>query len=455
LLLQFYSDRVVAIVLFLLTFGTNYLNYAAVDNGMSHCWLFTIYVFLLLNTYYFYRDFKMKYAIRVGLLVGLATLTRPTDAISGLIPLLWGMESVSLSAIKNQWTLLVRNIRPFLIAVVCALLVVSVQFVYWKYVSGHWLVYSYGDQGFSWMHPHALLYSFNYRSGWFNYAPMLLLGVAGFLPFIRSGKNKVAVVCFFFLNYYIVSAWDIWWYGGRAMVQSYPVLLFPMASLVSVALDRKAVLLLLTPLALLFVYFNFWITWQYHRGKLYDADAMTKAYYLRVIGRWDVPRRTLELRDVTDLYEGPPCAMKLVYQNDFEKDTGVHFTHNAIHGNTSAIMSNSVQMTPVLTFPFTVAGSQWLRVQGTFRIGAKEWTIWNMPQFIVRLIDNTKGGDEENRIVKENRIKITRLLGENQTMDIATDLKLPPRKYDMVSILFWDAGSDKEVIIDDIKAWAF
>ena len=78
-----------------------------------------------------------------------------------------------------------------------------------------------------------------------------------------------------------------------------------------------------------------------------------------------------------------------------------------------------------------------------------------MPQFIVRLIDNTKGGDEENRIVKENRIKITRLLGENQTMDIATDLKLPPRKYDMVSILFWDAGSDKEVIIDDIKAWAF
>ena len=49
LLLLYYADRVVAITLFLIACGTNYLNYAAVDSGMSHTWLFTIYVSLLLR----------------------------------------------------------------------------------------------------------------------------------------------------------------------------------------------------------------------------------------------------------------------------------------------------------------------------------------------------------------------------------------------------------------------
>ena len=53
LLLNFYPDKTVAVTLILLVFGTNYLNYSAVDCGMSHCWLFTIYVFILLNTHYY------------------------------------------------------------------------------------------------------------------------------------------------------------------------------------------------------------------------------------------------------------------------------------------------------------------------------------------------------------------------------------------------------------------
>ena len=33
-------------------------------------------------------------------------------------------------------------------------LVGFIQLAYWKYASGEWLVYSYEDQGFSWLKPH-------------------------------------------------------------------------------------------------------------------------------------------------------------------------------------------------------------------------------------------------------------------------------------------------------------
>lgn len=90
LFLFYYSDVVVSVLLILLVLGSNYLEYAAIDGGMSHCWLFTVYVLILLNTHYFYQSFRIKYAIRLGLLIGLATLTRFTDVIACIIPFIVG-----------------------------------------------------------------------------------------------------------------------------------------------------------------------------------------------------------------------------------------------------------------------------------------------------------------------------------------------------------------------------
>ncbi|MCS6917068.1 MAG: hypothetical protein NZM08_05240, partial [Chitinophagales bacterium] len=42
LLLRYFSDRVVALILLAYVAGTNYLNYAAVDQAMTHSVLFTI-----------------------------------------------------------------------------------------------------------------------------------------------------------------------------------------------------------------------------------------------------------------------------------------------------------------------------------------------------------------------------------------------------------------------------
>ena len=445
---MFYEDKVVAIVLVLLVVGSNYLNYSAIDTGMPHSWLFTVYVFLLLNTVYFYQSFKIRYAVRIGLLVGLATLTRPTDIISCLIPLLWGMESMSVTAIRKQFVVFIQHYKPLVVACICAAGVIFIQLIYWKYVSGHWIVYSYGDQGFSWRHPHAILYALNYKSGWLTYAPVMFIAIIGIIPFIKNGKNKIAILTFFLLNYYIVSAWNIWWYGGRAMIQSYPVLLFFIASLVHVVLKRKVFLFVFAPVALVFIYFNIWLTIQEHGGGLYDSECMTKSYFWRVAGRWEAPPGTIFLKDITEVYEQNPKDTQLVYQNDFIPDTGSCYFTDTVKGTKSILLNKEHQNSHIYKFPFMGKNTKWIRVQATFHCEEKEYYLWGMAEFIVRLVN-------KNKLVKENMIRVYRVLEPHETKAIALDMKLPDVHYDSVNIYFWNAGSDKPIWINNLKVWTF
>jgi hypothetical protein len=190
LLLLYFEDKVAAILLLLLVIGTNYLNYASIDGGMTHAWLFSLYTFLLLNTHYFYKNPSVKYAARIGMLIGLMILIRPSEMVAVWIPLLWGMESFSAAEIRNKLSFLKEQMPKLLVAVVCVILVGSIQIAYWKYTSGHWLVFSYGgdDKGFSWLPPHTD--KFSYRSGWIMYTPLMLMAIIGFVPFAKKVKTK-------------------------------------------------------------------------------------------------------------------------------------------------------------------------------------------------------------------------------------------------------------------------
>src|SRR5690606_28282352 len=93
ILLQYFKDSTVAVALLILVFGTNYLNYAAIDQCMTHSPLFTIYTLIIYFSIHFYKKEKKSTAIFLGFLCGLATLIRPTEIISIFIPLLWGVNN--------------------------------------------------------------------------------------------------------------------------------------------------------------------------------------------------------------------------------------------------------------------------------------------------------------------------------------------------------------------------
>ena len=82
-----------AITLILLAFGTNYLNYSGIGGAHTHNWLFTIYALLIHFSIRWHRKPSYLDSIAIGVCVGLAALTRPTDIISFLIPLLWGFTT--------------------------------------------------------------------------------------------------------------------------------------------------------------------------------------------------------------------------------------------------------------------------------------------------------------------------------------------------------------------------
>jgi len=277
---------------------------------------------------------------------------------------------------------------------------------------------------------------------------MMMLAVVGIIPFLKNGRNRVAILTFIFINYYIVSAWDIWWYGGRAMVQSYPLFMFPLAALVSAALDRKLLTWILAPIALLFLYMNIWIIYQYHHGSLYDCDNMTKNYYWRVAGRWSAPENTLILRENVDLFEGTPKDLRTVYEQNFSKDTGSMYMPHADSIGNSLRLDKDHQVSETYKFPLTGKNATWLRVQGTFHCNDKEYDIWKMTQFVVRLMNKDK-------VVKEHMLRVYHFLDKGQTKDISLDMELPHEQFDSVNIFLWNAGSEQPLWIDDLKAWSF
>ena len=71
-----------------------------------------------------------------------------------------------------------------------------------------------------------------------------------------------------------------------------------------------------------------------------------------------------------------------------------------------------------------------------------------MAQFVVKL--TYKGN-----VVKQNMIRVYRLLGVNDTKNISIDMKLPEAPYDSVNIFFWNADSDKPLWISDLQTVTF
>lgn len=447
-LLRYYSDQVTAWLLLLLVAGTNYLNYAGIDTGMSHTWLFTLYVFLLLNTDLFYQTHKRKYALRIGLIVGLATLTRPTEIISVLLPLLWGLNSLSIGDIRKRLLFFVDHKGALLSAVLIAAAVMMIQSVYWKYASGDWIVYSYQDQGFNWLRPHIKQYPFNYETGWITYCPMLLLPFVSLLPFWVKKTNRVAILSFFLINFYIVSAWNVWQYGGRAMVQSYPVQFFILGALIEQAMRRNWLKLILFPVVALFLYLNIWVVYHYHAGQV-DLSFVTKEFYWRALGRWKLDPEINKLKDTKEIFTGTAKSKTLLFSENFERDSMVvsETAIPVIEGKGALLLTASHQESPHWKLNLSPGKAGWMRVQATFRIDQKEWDHWKQAQLTIVC----RKADQE---LKRNMIRVQPFMNGYDTRIIHLDARLPSN-CDAVEVFFWNAESGLPLMVDDLSVWTF
>jgi len=294
ILLHFFDEKIAAIVLLITVLGTNYFQLTAFEGFLSHNYLFTLYTFILWYTIRWHEHPRVRYAILLGVAMGLSVVTRPSELTCLLIPVLWGI--CSKETFKTKWHLVSRNWQHLLLLSLAMLLVGFPQLLYWKITTGQWLYYSYNNagEGFDFIRPYLYQVLFGFRKGWFVYTPVMAFAVAGFYYLYK--QNRVlfpAIFIYFLINLYVVSSWTCWWYAGgsysqRALISSYVILALPLGYLVRELLrTRRGTYMPIFGVIFLLMLLNLFQTWQWMHGIL-DRTRMTRAYYCAIFGKTSV-----------------------------------------------------------------------------------------------------------------------------------------------------------------------
>ncbi len=287
--LRFYFSKwITGLVLLAIGLGTNLFWYSSLEPGMAHVYDFALAAIFIYLTIIWYQKINFLRSILLGIVLGLLTLIRHVNVLFVIIFLLYGVQNGE--ELKRKWTLYKDKFLYLLIIAVFAFLMVIPQLVYWKTVTGHWIYYSYGNQGFFFLHPHILDVLFSFRKGWFVYTPVMVFAVLGIYSLLRRFKAFFWPVLIFLVVYlYIASSWWCWWYGGslgqRELIDIYPVMALPLAGFFHAIKQWKAgvkntIAALVFLSALLGVFYNF----QYYYGAIH-WDSMTKRAYFDSFGR--------------------------------------------------------------------------------------------------------------------------------------------------------------------------
>jgi hypothetical protein len=275
ILIRYYKDSIVAITLFLLVIASNAIQYIAIEGGQSHGYIFPLYVFILYCTIRWHENYKLIWSFLIGLIIGIATISRPTEAIMLLIPLLWNKNNVQLW--NEKWQKIKQQKTHLIVVFIGGFLGILPQLIYWKRITGSWIY----DVGSKWdfLNPHFRVLV-GWEKGWFIYTPVTMLFVIG-LFFLKQKPFKTAIITFCILNIYIIISWHIWRYGGsystRALVQSYPVFAIPLAGIVDYIMSKKLKWVFI-PLSIYLIIFNLFQLRQYNLGILHYDDMNRKFY---------------------------------------------------------------------------------------------------------------------------------------------------------------------------------
>ena len=281
---RYLSDAHSAITVLSIALGTNLFYYAAFASGMGHPFLFFLCALLLERTDAWYREPSLARAMTIGTIIGLATLARPTCLLFALVPLCYGIRNGGLRELAH-------HAKHWIAAGVVAFLCSLPQLVYWKATTGSFLFWSYGDEGFDFLHPHVVDGLFSFRKGWFVYTPLALVahgGVHLLFRDVRTRSYPILLLLFFAPFLYITFSWNCWWYGGgfgsRVLVESLPLLALPLGALVQRSLSRPmSVRVAVIALLLGCITLNLFQQWQYQRGIIH-YEAMTAKRYWQVFG---------------------------------------------------------------------------------------------------------------------------------------------------------------------------
>ena len=290
ILAGYFSRAAVMLTVASLFLGTNVLFYGVLQAGVTHNYLLFVFVLMVFALDKWWKGGSSWYFVLACACVGMSTTIRPTEILTGLVPLsfLWQKFS-SGKLVKQRFIPGLSEIAFGFLAFVLAVLPV---FLFWKYSTGNWISYTYEQEGFYFDRPSQIWYGLlGFRKGWFIYTPLAAIAVAGIF-LIRKDSSLMpwrrALLLYLPVNIYIVLSWYCWWYGGgfgqRSFIPSYAILAIPLALVFEKMSELPKTWLVLPALL---IALNLFQSFQYQR-QIIHMDAMTWDAYRFIFGKWSL-----------------------------------------------------------------------------------------------------------------------------------------------------------------------
>ena len=396
-----------------LLLGTNLFFSTVYHGSMAHAPLFALYLGLIVTTERFYANLSILKAALLGLLVGWISLIRPSEAICILIPLLWGIYN--RKSISERFLLLQKHWPKILASIGAGLLIWLPQLIYWESLTGEWVYYSYGEEGFDFSDPQVWKGWFSFKNGWLIYTPIMVLSFIGFwLPKVYS-KWALPSVLFFILHTYIIYSWWCWYYiygfGSRPMVEAYSILAFPLGATIQWLRKKRLGKALLVVLVLPLIMLNLFQSYQHDKGIIW-TEAMNSTYYQTTFGRVQLDKAHLvefdsDVRQPRDL----PLEGRLLLSNDMEKDIGSNYIDSMVcNGKQSFLLSADNRFGPAFYLDaedWELEEGDYLRIRFMALQTEKEGNLENMARLIVQW-------KQDEQQVNQYQVRIGNKLGNDK-----------------------------------------
>ncbi len=268
LLRRYFSVKVSYFTVLTLLLGTNMLEYATQNSSFSHVYSLFLIATILYLTPTWYKNMTYRLSILLAVLLALNVLVRPTNVLILIVVLLWNVTS--LTKLRQRVALLWQQRIKVAIMAGIGLIVSFPQLLYWKYITGKWLFYAYGEAGFTnILRPHILDILFSTDRGVFFWAPVLLLSLIGLVLLWRHLKEwSIPTYAFLPVWLWLMASWESWQfgesYGHRAFIDIFPLLALALAVVYSRARSPIAQKILIVFVGLcvfasLFMTYQFWI----------------------------------------------------------------------------------------------------------------------------------------------------------------------------------------------------
>jgi hypothetical protein len=333
----------------------------------------------------------------------------------------------------------------------CAILVGSVQLVYWETYAGKLVYWSYGpDERFTFFKLNIWNCFFSYRKGWFVYTPFMIISLMGFIPLYKYKRQVFwPLLLFTLLNLWVFTAWHCWWYGGsfsqRAVVQSYAILFFPVSSFLAFAFKRRAT----TIATILFTGFCIWMnlvmTYQANSptGGM-DSDTMNKKYFWKIFGKPivdDNDRKFIETHD--EVPANKESSLKTIFTSDLENDSLAIDTGISLSGKKSYLLDTEHNFVPEVIVPVSNSLKGWYRFRPM--VYMQEWENDYWKQATIYISITNKG-----EVIRRQAYHLTRIAKFRQWSNLYIDIETPENgQFDEIRAGLCNGGGSQKVYLDN------